>query len=270
MFNYFIDTADSEYIKNLWNKIKNYSSSKNMLGITTNPNAFFKTNDLTLKQWIEKSKILGDIISNIRQDNFGELHIQFPSSNVDEKTFKNFVTVLPEFTNNNVQICIKVPPFRSALKIAEKYKKNFNLNVTGTADAGTALLALTYDIKYLSIIPGRMEEQKIDAKSHVAYLQNRNIKNTHIITGSMRTIECLQWCIEYGTIPTIGTRVWDQITEENIKELFTYTINPQYKNIQTTKFAPFNSILNNDLSLSFFNEMDSKGLNCYNDLKNDK
>ena len=83
MFNYFIDTADSEYIKNLWNKIKNYSSSKNMLGITTNPNAFFKTNDLTLKQWIEKSKILGDIISNIRQDNFVELHIQFHSSNVD-------------------------------------------------------------------------------------------------------------------------------------------------------------------------------------------
>jgi transaldolase len=266
MFNYFIDTADTTYIKDLWTKIKSHSSKECMLGITTNPNAFFKTGDLTLNQWIEKSKILGDIISDIRQDNVGELHIQFPSSVVEEKTFIKFIDLLPEFTNNNVQVCIKIPPFEHALKIAQKHKKNYKLNVTGTSDAATALLALSYDIKYLSIIPGRMEEQSIDAKSHVSYLQNRNIKNNHIITGSMRTLECVKWCVEYDTIPTIGTRVWDQITDKNISEFFNYVNQPEIKNTNETKFGPHISIVNNDLSLAFFNEMDSKGLQCYENL----
>jgi transaldolase len=269
MFNYFIDTADCKYITSLWEKIKKNSSQKAMLGVTTNPNAFFKTGDLSLKQWVEKSKELSNIICEIREDYEGELHIQFPNSNIDEKYFKKFIDILPEFSNNNkVKLCIKIPPFQNALNVAEKYKKNYNLNVTGTADASTALMALSYGIKYLSIIPGRMEEQGLNAKSHVAFIQKRKNKENYIITGSMRTLEGLKWCVEYGTIPTVGTKVWDQITKNNIEDVFNYKDTPENRISIETKFGPFTSIVNNDLSNSFFNEMDSKGNNCFNDLIN--
>lgn len=263
MFDFFIDTADLEYIKNKWNEIGPFINPSNVLGITTNPNAFYKTNDFSIKQWKDKSLLLCSLIKEIRGDNNGTLHIQFPNSNVTEELFIKWINILSDFTNGDAKLAIKIPPFKNALEIATKYNKNYELNTTGISDAGTALYALSYDIKYASIIPGRMEEVGIDAKSHVSYVVNSNKKDKKIITGSMRNLEGFKWCVEYGTIPTIGTRVLDLVNNNVAKELNEWK---QKETIQSN-FCPHNTESNKALSVQFFDQMDSMGKEAYEDLK---
>ena len=106
------------------------------------------------------------------------------------------------------------------LELNEELKDKIDLNVTGTADCSTALMSLSYGVRYVSIIPGRMEEKGIDAKNQIAYLNQRKKDNSEIITGSMRTLDGLKWAFEYGTVPTIGTKVWDLILEKDYVNKF--------------------------------------------------
>lgn len=264
MFNFLIDTADEEYIKNKWSFLKKHISGKNVIGITTNPNAFYKMNDFSMDQWFVRMKKLANLIEKIRGDYNGELHVQFPNSNISEDLFKKWTIELEKLNLSNVKIFIKVPPFSSSLKIAEKYCKN--LNVTGVADAGTALNALSYKISYLSLIPGRMEEVDINAKEHVKYVQSRKKDNKKIITGSMRTLECLKWCVEYNTLPTIGTRVFDLFNENNIKDIVKW----KKEKFVSSNFSPLIDERNTTLSIEFFKQMDDMGKNCYNNLIGEK
>lgn len=260
MFNFLIDTADEEYIKNKWDFLKQHIPGKSVIGITTNPNAFYKVNDLSMEQWFLRMKKLADLLESIRGDKNGELHVQFPNSNITEELFKKWCDKLECLNLSNVKLFIKVPPFSDGLKIAQKYCKN--INVTGVSDSGTALNALSYKISYLSLIPGRMEEVGINAKDHVKYVQNRKKDNKKIITGSMRTLECLKWCVELGTVPTIGTRVFDLFNENNIKDITKW----KKQSFTNIKFCPFVDERNLSLSSDFFKQMDDMGNKCYEDL----
>lgn len=259
MFDFLIDTADVEYIKKKWDEIGNTIPSKNVLGVTTNPNAFYKTNDLSISQWKTKSLQLCSLIKQIRGDSDGVLHVQFPNSNLTEDLFVKWLQIVSEFTNGDAKLAIKIPPFKKALDIATKHKQNYELNTTGISDAGTALFALSYNIDYASIIPGRMEEVGIDAKSHVSYVVNSNKGNKKVITGSMRTLEGFKWCVEYGTLPTIGTRVLDLINVNNVNEILTWDL----VKINQDDFAPHNSDVNRLLSKQFFEQMDNMGLKAF-------
>jgi len=259
MFDFLIDTADTQYIENKWQQLDGIISGKNVSGITTNPNAFFKTNDFTVQQWRSKSLQLCSLIRQIRGDTDGTLHVQFPNSNLTEELFVKWIQTIESFTNGDAKIAIKIPPFKKALEIATKHKGIYDLNVTGISDAGTAIFALSHDIKYASIIPGRMEEVGIDAKSHVSYAVNSNKGSKKIITGSMRTLEGFKWCVEYGTLPTIGTRVLDLIDATNAADLLEWKASAT----EVTNFMPLTTETNHSLSIQFFEQMDSMGLKAY-------
>ena len=51
MFNYFVDTADIDYISKL--DLANRFNPVHMLGITTNPNAMSKINHWSLDSWTQ-------------------------------------------------------------------------------------------------------------------------------------------------------------------------------------------------------------------------
>ena len=69
----------------------------------------------------------------------------------------------------------------------------------------------TYDVGYISIIPGRMEEVGIDAQSAIAFVNQCNFGNTEIITGSQRTTEQIIYSFYLDTVPTIGEKCWADI-----------------------------------------------------------
>ena len=60
---------------------------------------------------------------------------------------------------------MKIAPHKRMLELNEELKDKIDLNVTGTADCSTALMSLSYGVRYVSIIPGRMEEKGIVSKS---------------------------------------------------------------------------------------------------------
>jgi hypothetical protein len=81
----------------------------------------------------------------------------------------------------------------------------------------------------------------------------------------MRTIEGLKWVCEYGTVPTIGTRVWDKIIvdEETMKEVSRFGENTM--SCASLKFSPHVNEINTQLSVDFFNQMDECGQYAYED-----
>ena len=114
-----------------------------------------------------------------------------------------------------------------------------------------------------SINLGRMEEADIDARSHVSYAKHSELGKIKIITGSMRTLEGLKWCVEYGTLPTIGTRVLDLINGSNVQDVFSWTA----RNAPFPSFCPPVTQTNTQLSIDFFKQMDDMGTQAYFDLQ---
>jgi hypothetical protein len=262
MKDFFIDTANTPYIKNLWNSIKGEVSPSIVRGITTNPNAFFKTEEFTLDSWIKKLPELCEIVSDIRQDDKGVVYIQCPSCDMTPDQVLKYAEFISTKGDGNTKIGLKIPPYHDILKIVPQLNEMVDTNVTGVADCGTALKCLTHPIHFLSIIPGRMEEMGIDAKAHVAYLKQRG-GNSEIITGSMRTVEGLEWVFQYDTVPTIGERVWNILLEDNVA--MNRILNIEYNGYPVQHFAPANSQVNTDLSVAFFNQMNECGKIAHED-----
>ena len=266
MKKFFFDTANIEYIKEAWSKLESSVDKNKVVGITTNPNAFFKINKLTLKEWFELTPKLCELVSNIRQDDKGVVYIQGPSSKMSPDDILRYAETVSKLTDGNTKVGLKIAPYDYVLKIVPRLNEILDVNVTGVADAGTALKSITYPVRYMSIIPGRMEEVGIDAKSQIAFINQSNLGNTEIIAGSMRTIEGLVWTFQYGTVPTIGERVWNEIfKEDNLSKI----INIDYSIDATIpyQFCPSIDQRNYDLSDAFFNQMDDCGKQAYLDLK---
>jgi hypothetical protein len=275
MKNFFIDTANVEYIKSLWEKIKNDVDPKDVRGITTNPNAFFKINKPELSEWLHLLPELCKVVSEIRGDNMGEVYIQGPNSNmeVDEQLY--FARLVSNYSNGKAQIGLKIPPYWNILENSDILSRHTPINVTGTADAGTVLKCLSFpNIRYVSIIPGRMEEMGIDANKHLSFLQQRGFKydssNGEIISGSMRTINGLLSTFQYGTVPTIGERVWNTLLENDGVEWKSLLLKLKEQSdtpIFESEYCPEVTPVNTKLSTDFFVQMDECGKEAYRDLK---
>jgi len=266
MKNFLIDTANIEYIKDLWSIIKNDVDKQLVRGITTNPNAFFKLDKLTLNEWTDLLPRLCELVSEIRQDNLGRVHIQCPNSKMSSDEILKYAEYITKFNDGNTKISLKITPSINSLSIVNELNSITETNVTGLSDVSTALKCITYGVNYVSIIPGRMEEVGIDAKSQVSYLLQHGNKNCEVITGSMRTIEGLEWVFKMGTLPTIGEKVWEQLKH---KETFDKILKINYDFVNPyNKFSPSIDNKNEDLSIQFFEQMDKCGEICYNNFKN--
>ena len=168
-----------------------------------------------------------------------------------------------DWSDGQTKVGMKIAPYVEMLELNYELKKKIDLNVTGTADCSTALLALSYGVRYVSIIPGRMEEKGVDAKKQIAFISQRKKDNSEIITGSMRTLDGLKWAFEYGTVPTIGTRVWDLIIENEQVNKFIY----DSIELEPINFSPHIDINMTKLSEDFFIEMNNLGSKTYEEIK---
>lgn len=253
---FFIDTADTDYINNLWdNFLKNNIDGKSIAGVTTNPNAIAKINVNDLDSFTATVKKLCTTVSTIRGDDQGAVYVQHPDSNVTVSELKSWIDYLLHLATD-CKIGLKIPPYFDLLNLIPKYSNIIDFNVTGVADCSTALYCIGYSPRYVSVIPGRMEEVGINASNHLQFLDQRyKNKYTEIITGSMRTIDGLQKAIYYNTVPTIGTRVFDLFTNpEQFIELWD-SKNESYN----IKFSPNVTESSKILSLEFFDQMNNQG-----------
>lgn len=266
MKKFFFDTADYAYIKKAWSAIKQDVNSDLVEGITTNPNAFFKVNKLSIKKWFDTVPYLCETVSEIRGDKKGVVYIQGPYSKMGSDELISYAEKISKLSDGNTRVGLKIPPYVEALSVARELSEFTDVNVTGVSDAATALKCFTYPaIRYVSVIPGRMEEVGIDAKAQIAFINQANERKPELIAGSMRTIEGLAWTFQYGTVPTIGERVWNLILEDrNIEKLL--NIDYASNNIEVPQYAPIIDERSYNLSKSFFEQMDNCGKQAYSEL----
>lgn len=268
---FFIDTADANYIDRLWGLVGRYFDPLFFLGATTNPNALNKVGVDTLDCLKILIYDLSRVISEIRGDNHGVIYVQIPNSRMSNMEIGRWIDFLANIEQSNCKIGLKIPPYFNVLQIVERFSRYIDFNVTGIADASTALKCLSYKVKYVSIIPGRMEEKGINAKSQIAFVQSRELENRfgEIITGSMRTLEGLQWVYDYGTVPTIGEKVWDLILGKEAldNDEFLSPRQPFVDSVDIEKldFSPLITDQMTQLSIDFFNQMDKLGEPLYRD-----
>lgn len=269
---FFFDTADTDYIRRVWDKLGKYVDPSAVVGITTNPNALAKVNCDTLEKFEELVPRMCELVREIRGDSSTEglVYVQVPNSTMKYEDILRWALYVDDFNGNGAAIALKIPHFSYVLRLAgEPELQNLYLNVTGVSDANTIIKALSYQsVFFASIIPGRMEEVGIDANAHLRYLANQQLqRHQNIIAGSMRTIEGLKNSIFYHTVPTIGSRVWDLIDAENRWEEFasywenTYEVSDE----PSADYTPLVTDTNLDLSKQFFDQMDKLGESLHKD-----
>lgn len=260
---FFFDTADVEYIRNAWSQLQAHFKPEDVAGITTNPNAMAKVGaHVSLEAHLEQTRKLADLLSEIRKD--GVLYVQIPNSNMPLADALKFAKLHKEAVQGKCQLGLKISPNSLYLEnIAEFNKLGVLPNVTGLADAATALLCLSYEVRYISIIPGRMEEKNINATAHLLFLDSRKqLPAREVIAGSMRTLSGLERSIVAGTVPTIGSRVFDLMLGddaaiENFRDMWNKPklTNGGMHNLLT----PLVTSETKQLSRDFFEQMDELG-----------
>jgi transaldolase len=262
---FFLDTADIDYNKNCWSRFGRLFSKENCLGVTTNPNAISKVGVTTVREFEKVISGLCRLVTEIRGDDLGTVFVQGPSSSMTPKQQLEFVKLVKDWTDGHTKIGLKIPPFYHILEIVDELGKHAVTNVTGLADCSNALRATSYNVDYISIIPGRMEEHGIDAKANIRFVSQRKPNKTKIITGSMRTVEGLDWVIKYGTVPTIGAKVLDEIwTPEEIEKFYSMWDCPV--DFYPSNYSPLVTPEMVQLSEDFFAQMDECGKSIFIDL----
>jgi hypothetical protein len=260
MFDFFIDTANIDYISKLVDKVP--FERIRCLGITTNPNAMAKEGLHSLASWLEIVPKLAKLVFDIRGDYHGQVHVQIPDCNMSVGEVISFINeVKGIFPTEYADLAIKIPPYFSLSEMSQLEGRAF-LNVTGLTEAGTCLGCLSKGADFVSIIPGRMEEVGINANAHLEYLHSTLEYNRKVITGSMRTIQGLTDAVRYGTLPTIGARVWDLILDQ--PEFLNEPIEISHCN---RPYTPFSGEENLKLSNEFFCQMNKLGTEAYKDFK---
>lgn len=267
---FFFDTADTDYINKIWDKLGKYVSPDSVVGITTNPSALAKVNCDTLEKFEELVPRMCRTVEAIRGTDVsaGLVYVQVPNSTMTEEQVLDWARYVNKFNGNGAAIALKIPHFSYALRMSSLPEfRNLFLNVTGVSDANTIIKALSYQqVYFASIIPGRMHEVGIDATAHLEYLADQQLqRHQNIIAGSMRTIEGLKESIYYHTVPTIGSRVWDLIDAENRWEEFASYWDTTYE-VSNEPFADYTPLVtdaNLDLSKQFFAQMDELGTSLH-------
>ncbi len=264
MRDFFFDTANIDFIKSTMDKYGSDIKPGWVRGVTTNPNAFSKIDKFHLDEWITHAEEMGKLVADIRGDNNGEVHIQAPNSELDPEVILEYAKIISGVTKGTCKVGMKIPPYERVLKYVDEFNEHVLTNVTGLADSSTALKCCTYDLNYISIIPGRMEEVGIDAESAIAFVNQCNFGKTEIITGSQRTTEQIIYSFYLDTVPTIGEKCWSDIFKgDNFQRI----LDTEYGYEPVGPFSPLIAQTNIDLSLAFFEQMDGLGATATEDLK---
>ena len=153
MFDFFFDTANVDYIKKVWGVISPYSSPTNIVGITTNPNAMHKEGLTSLKSWEDHLPKLCSLVSTLRGDDKGVVYVQMPSCDMSGEEAISWAKHISKFTDGKTNLGLKIPPYHEILKLIPELGNIMQTNVTGVADAATALSCLSFGPRYVSIIP---------------------------------------------------------------------------------------------------------------------
>lgn len=268
---FYIDTADLEYIKRLSDTFTNMGLGDKILGVTTNPNALNKVNATTKSTFETHIGKLARLLDDV--DGLIELHTQIPNSLMNMDQILDYIRYVEEIVHDNsehVQVVFKIPPYPSQLAKIHRTFQNTGIafNVTGVADVGTALHALSYtEVSFVSLIPGRMNEVGIDYKEHCLWTTRaRRQYYQRIIAGSMRTIDQVWDAFNLGMVPTIGTKVWD-LFYENPDQFEGFGNEASFLHMEPEGlFAPKIDDSNTQLSTDFFNQMDELGRPIYDEL----
>ena len=264
MKQFFLDTANTESLKRILEKIEKKIDLKSVRGITTNPNAFNKIGITRLEGWLDHSLKLAKFVHEIRGDNDGEIHIQIPNSNLNHNQVTKYISLIKDMTKGYCKVGMKISPNVELLEKVDEFNLKVKTNVTGLSDVSTALKCCTYNVDYISIIPGRMEEVGVNAIETLSFLKQCKLGQTRIITGSQRTVEQVIYCFNYDTIPTIGEKCWDNIfMGGNFEKLLI----GKEESIKVNMFGPLITNENINLSVNFFKQMDELGLPAFSDLK---
>lgn len=261
---FFFDTADHAFINTAWSLLKDKFPPASVRGITTNPSAFNKENIHNIDKAVERVVELSKLLFQIRGDSKGELWIQIPNSEMKLEEIKEFHSHFKK-ANLFCSLGLKIPPFLSHLEMP--INDICNVNVTGISDCGTALRAMQYSVKYVSLLTGRMEEQGIRAPLHLAFAASAHSAwDTEIIAGSMRTIEQVNWACKMNAVPTIGKTLWNILLEPSILPKLPEIMCRDSSEIVPLKFAPANGDKETLLSLAFFKQMDEFGASMYGEI----
>jgi transaldolase len=268
MGKFFFDTVDIEWIKKTYGTIWSSVDRDDIQGITTNPSIFGKSNIKTFKDALQRTKELCALITKIRQDDKGLVFVQAPNSDMSIAAITTWFKEFNYCSDGKTKVACKLPPYYNILQNMDKIEtavgRKIDFNVTGLAECSTALMAATYNPKYISVIIGRMEEKGINAKEQINYIRQARGKHTAIITGATRTYEGVKWACEYGTIPTIGVKVFDAILSTVGAKGFADMWEKEV-DIEVKKVAPNTTADMFQLSLDFFKQMDELGKDIYDD-----
>jgi transaldolase len=269
---FFFDTGDLDAIERTWEKLSKNTPSSAIAGITTNPNALAKIDCKSLKELELLTYRLTRFLTQVREDKVGAVHVQLPVTFASEKEHLDWATYLLGLGDGRSHVAMKIPPFKHVLDRVRDHGLNqvVQINVTGVSDAATALRCFSYpEVTYVSIIPGRMEEVGIDAQTHLRFANQRNNAFTnktaqYVIAGSMRTVDGLQRSIDAGTIPTIGQRVWDAMSDDDYANFASWWRGVETDAGEYSNDIPLIDERNVKLTTDFFSQMDTLGEPLYN------
>lgn len=276
---FFFDTADLDYIQRTWDKLHKHVPAASLLGITTNPSALAKINCDTLDKLettiYKLSRFMTQTVGG------GSVHIQLPNSNATINEISKWGHYVMGLGDGRTAIGLKLPPFKHVLDFVDGTKwgeSKLMINVTGIADAATITRVLHYPtVRYASLIPGRMQEVNLDAEQHLRFLHScpsigigegyRRPLTSKVITGAMRTVDGLKMAIRYGTVPTIGARVWDSMTDDDYKNFVNWWgTEPDWTKTYFDMIPEIDK-RNVDLTTGFFNQMNDFGKPLYEELQ---
>jgi transaldolase len=264
MNSFFIDTADIEYViyalRQLWGNV----DSKQFLGITTNPSAFYKANILTIADAVERVKELCKAVTAFRQDGLGVVYIQPPSTKMTINEIEQLFSYFNNCSDGYTHVKLKLPP---NIPMLTHFCNNniYGVNVTGLADCSTANMAISYKPEYISVIMGRMEENNINTEECIEYIKYSQ-SGVKIITGAMRTVDGLKRACNLYTIPTIGPKVMDLVFSEVGAKYFNTLWNiTECKKMSQLNLSPLITSDMINLSKAFFDQMDNFGNSLYED-----
>jgi len=264
MRQFFLDTANVDFIEDYVEKTRGMYNRKQIVGVTTNPNAFYKVGLNRLSEWFERTKVLCEVVADIRGDDLGVVYIQLPNCDMECSEVIKYAKLVSSLYDGYARIGLKIPPYPNVLSIVDELNQYVDTNVTGIADVGTALNCLSYNVRYVSIIPGRMEEVGIDSTAHLGFLQSSAFSMNRVITGSMRNLTQVAYCFQYGTVPTIGEKVLDLVYDSG--QMRSILVDTDINDVHCA-YCPEVNKDNLMLSLGFFESMNKLGAEAYEDFK---
>jgi hypothetical protein len=121
---FFFDTADTDYIRKVWDKLGKYVDPSAVVGITTNPNALAKVNCDTLEKFEELVPRMCELVREIRGDSSTEglVYVQVPNSTMKYEDILRWALYVDDFNGNGAAIALKIPHFSYVWRENQNYK----------------------------------------------------------------------------------------------------------------------------------------------------